>query len=300
MNNKTVDFRYHTNDDARDFHKNRKAFIIHKNNLEFLPFGSAMSHFEYCQSKGIEKAEFNTLTRGYFLAGNLVFYKDNFIYDNEVINEASKHLEEISHIVGETEFNIYFGQIPEENFKLDFFYGKYENGIVIRKARLEDAEKYVDLNNLVWRDAYKHIFPEEIFEEKEKMKERKMGEFCDYVKNPENMVYVAEKCGDIVGLILAGTSSFYPYYANLGYADLMAIYIHPNHQGFKIASKLKNVFDKWLEEKGKKKFVIGVLKDNLKARAVYEKWGGVLDEREEPFKMLGKDYSEVFYLYNIK
>ena len=117
MNNKTVDFRYHTNDDARDSHKNRKAFIIHKNNLEFLPFGSAMSHFEYCQLKGIEKAEFNTLTRGYFLAGNLVFYKDNFIYDNEVIDEASKHLDEISHIVGETEFNIYFGQIPEENFK---------------------------------------------------------------------------------------------------------------------------------------------------------------------------------------
>ena len=123
--------------------------------------------------------------------------------------------------------------------------------IIIRKARLEDAERYVDLNNLVWRDAYKHIFPEEIFIEKEKMKDVKMAQFCDYVKNEDNMVYVAEKSGELVGLILAGTSSFYPYYADLGYADLMAVYVHPEYQGKGIASRLKKVFDEWLKEKNK-------------------------------------------------
>ena len=299
MDKNTVDFRYHTNDDARDFHKNRKAFIIYKNKLEFLPFGSSMSHFEFCQTKGIEKAEFNSLTRGYFLSGNLVFYKDNFVYDEELIKFSLNYLNEISSIIGENEFDIYYGQIPEENFRLDLFYGKYKNGVVIRKANISDAEKYVDLNNLVWKDAYKHIFPEEIFLEREKMKSVKMEQFCDYTKSPEHIVYVAEKDGELVGLILAGTSSFYPYYAERGYADLMAIYVHPDYQGFGIASSLKKIFDKWLEDKGKTKFVIGVLKDNLKARKVYEKWGGVLDEREEPFQMLGKDYSEVFYLYNI-
>ena len=65
----------------------------------------------------------------------------------------------------------------------NFINNKNEKEIIIREAKIEDAEKYVDLNNLVWRDAYKHIFPEEIFIEKEKMKERKMGEFCEYVKN---------------------------------------------------------------------------------------------------------------------
>lgn len=171
--------------------------------------------------------------------------------------------------------------------------------IIIRKARLEDAERYVDLNNLVWRDAYKHIFPEEVFIEKENMKDIKMAQFCEYVESEENIVYVAEKAGELVGLMLAGTSSFYSYYAELGYADLMAIYVHPNYQGQGIASQLKSVFDEWLKEKDKTKFVIGVLKDNFKARAVYEKWGGEIDTREEPFKMFGKDYSEVFYLYNI-
>ena len=172
--------------------------------------------------------------------------------------------------------------------------------IAIRKAEIKDAEKYVDLNNLVWRDAYKHIFPEEIFIEKEKMKDIKMSQFCDYVKSEENLVYVAEKGTELVGLLLAGTSSFYPHYAELGYADLMAVYVHPDYQGKGIASKLKKVFDEWLKEKNKTKFVIGVLKDNKTARTVYEKWGGELDTREEPFTMLGKDYSEVFYLYNIK
>jgi hypothetical protein len=89
--------------------------------------------------------------------------------------------------------------------------------IIIRKARLEDAERYVDLNNLVWRDAYKHIFPEEVFIEKENMKDIKMAQFCEYVESEENIVYVAEKAGELVGLMLAGTSSFYSYYAELGY-----------------------------------------------------------------------------------
>ena len=43
----------------------------------------------------------------------------------------------------------------------------------------------------------------------------------------------------------------------------------------------------------------GVLKDNLKARAVYEKWGGVLDDYTQPIVKLGVGYDEVFYTYNI-
>ena len=126
-----MDYRYDTKDEARNFHKHRKAFIILNDELEFLPEGSTMSHFEYCQTKGLDKSSFNKITRGYYLNGNVVFYKDNFTFDEYGISEALNYLDEISSKILSNEFEIYFGQLPEENFALDFHYGKYSNGIVL-------------------------------------------------------------------------------------------------------------------------------------------------------------------------
>lgn len=127
-----MDYRYETKNEARDFHRQRRAFVIVNNKLDFLPLGSQMSHFEFCQSKGIEKEQFNQLTRGYYLNSNLVFYKDNFIYDEFLIKEALDFVPEIAKELSLGEVNIYFGQLPEENFRLDYYYGKYLNGNIIR------------------------------------------------------------------------------------------------------------------------------------------------------------------------
>ena len=127
-----MDYRYETKDEARDFHKQRKAFIILKGEIEFLPEGSSMSHYEYCQTKGLTKEEFNQITRGYYLNGNAVFYKDNFIYDDEVIENSLKVINEISKRINVEEFEIYFGQLPEQGFALDYHYGKYVNGTIIK------------------------------------------------------------------------------------------------------------------------------------------------------------------------
>lgn len=127
-----MDYQYETRDGARDFHKQRKAFIILNHVIEFLPEGSTMSHFEYCLSKGIEKEAFNKITRGFFINGAVVFYKNNFNYDDDVINEALKYIEEISYTVNSTRFEIYFGELPEQGFVYDYHYGKYENGKVLK------------------------------------------------------------------------------------------------------------------------------------------------------------------------
>ncbi len=129
-----MDYRYETKDEARDFHKQRKAFIILDGKLEFLPEGSSMSHYEYCQKKGLSKEEFNQITRGYYLNGNVVFYKDNFIYDDDVIANALQVIDEISKKIDVDEFNIYFGQLPEQGFALDYHYGKYVNGTIVKIA----------------------------------------------------------------------------------------------------------------------------------------------------------------------
>ena len=129
-----MDYRYETKNEARSFHKMRKAFVIIDGALEFLEEGSSMSHFEYCQTRGITKEEFNKITRGYYLDGKVVFYKDNFIYDDELINEALSYLNEISRRIIQTEFDIYFGQLPNENFALNYYYGKYIDGKISKSA----------------------------------------------------------------------------------------------------------------------------------------------------------------------
>ena len=129
-----MDYRYETKEEARDFHKQRKAFIIIDGNLEFLPDGSDMSHFEYCETKGLSKDDFNKITRGYYLSGNVVFYKDNFIFDDEVIEIGLDVVDEISKKINIDEFEIYFGQLPEQGFALDYHYGKYINGTIKKKS----------------------------------------------------------------------------------------------------------------------------------------------------------------------
>jgi hypothetical protein len=87
-----------------------------------------MSHYEYCLSKNIDKDTFNKITRGYYLDNKLVFYKDNFIYDNNLIKDAINHLNEIVDELDIDECYIYFGQLPDKGFALDYFYGKYVKG----------------------------------------------------------------------------------------------------------------------------------------------------------------------------
>ena len=172
--------------------------------------------------------------------------------------------------------------------------------IIIRKVKQDDARGYIELVNFVWRKAYSHIFPEEVFLEREASAEKKIKNFNAKELNDENHIcFVAEAENKIVGVMLGTTNSNYEHFKALGYADLAVLYIHPNYQGQGIAGKLKKLFVDFVKEKDFDKFVVGVLKDNYSARKIYEKWGGKLDEYESVITKLGENYSEVFYTYEI-
>ena len=170
----------------------------------------------------------------------------------------------------------------------------------IRKTEPKDAEQHVRLGLSVWRCAYKDIFPEEVFIDKENRAEDKIKNFDKSIQNDNmSLSYVAESDGKIVGFVFGRMISRYEHFGKMGYADLEAIYIHPDYQGLGIGSKLKQIFVDWAKSNGASKFVIGVLKDNYNARKVYEKWGGKLDEYTQPFVKLGVSYDEVFYTYDL-
>ncbi len=165
-----------------------------------------------------------------------------------------------------------------------------------RRAEEKDSRAWYEFKNMVWRDAYKDIFPEEVFVDKEKRLDEEKDKFLELLNNESTILYIAEYNNKIVGIMLGEINSGYGYF-NQEYADLVALYIDPNFQGKGIGSKLRNTFERWAKEKGTSKYVIGVLKDNRKARKVYETWGGKLSEYEEDFVKLGVGYKEVFYEY---
>lgn len=131
-----IDYRYITKNESRDFHRRRRAFVIYKNKLHFIDEGSAMSHWEFCSRiLNMGREEFNLLTRGYYIDGNLVFYKDNFIYDEGVIEEALNFIPEIKDVLKIQEMKIYFGLIigkPGEDWQYDFYYGDYINDSLVK------------------------------------------------------------------------------------------------------------------------------------------------------------------------
>ena len=172
--------------------------------------------------------------------------------------------------------------------------------IVIRQVRIQDAEQYIDLSNLVWRDAYKHIFPEEVFVSNESKKQKMIDKFGSFVANDaDKFNYVAVDRDRIVGFISGRLGTKYQNFDSMDIAELESIYIHPDYQAIGIGTEFKNVFVKWAKEHGAKRWMLGVLKDNKKARKIYEMWGGKLDEYTQPFVKFGVEYQEVFYIFNL-
>ena len=172
--------------------------------------------------------------------------------------------------------------------------------VEIRKTTSQDSEDLIKLNNLVWRDAYSLIFSEQVFVERENNNLARIEFKKNFKFNQNGSVnLVAVVNGEIVAYLDGQIESQYEYFKNLGYADLCAIYINPKFQRAGIGTMLFNKFVAEIKRLGATKFVIGVLKDNLKARKVYEKWGGKLNNHTQPLTKLNKDYEEVFYTFKI-
>ena len=172
--------------------------------------------------------------------------------------------------------------------------------IAIRPAKPEDARDWCMLGNRVWRAAYRHIFPEEVFLEKENKLEEKIARFQDWAKNDsESITSVAECDGKIVGILCGSIrSSYEPFHSD--YADLEALYVDPAFQGRGIGTAFRKTFEEWAGQNGASQYVIGVLKENHKARKVYEAWGGKLSEQKKDFIKQNVAYPEVFYTFSIK
>ena len=173
--------------------------------------------------------------------------------------------------------------------------------IIIRNARKSDAEQFVKLKNTVWKSAYAHFMPKEIFDDNDAKVNERIAKFKTRELNKKGSIDLVAIVGDkIVALVGGDALSSYDHYKELGFADLCAIYIDLEYQNCGIGRKLFEKVTRHFRKLGCKKMVIGVFKDNVQARKAYEKWGCVLDTTyEEPFEKMGYTFPEVFYIYDL-
>ena len=125
------EFEVH-NDFVDKFHRERVAFLILDGKVNILR-NSTMSHLEWFKSLGgTSEEEFNRITRGYFYQGDLVFYKGNFEYDEDLICQVQKYCKKVCESMELLKCKVHCGLIKVKNeqgfFPPDKFIGDYEGG----------------------------------------------------------------------------------------------------------------------------------------------------------------------------
>jgi len=179
------------------------------------------------------------------------------------------------------------------------------SNIIIRNVKKSDAEQYVRLNAKVWRSAYSHFMPEEIFNKVEgdidsriKTISESLGQ--ENIETNGRLCLVAIDDNKVIAYAFATAPCGYANYKEQGYFALHGISVDPEYQGHGLGKKLFHMIASEFLKHGWSKMVNGVLKENNNARQFYEKMGGELDTFEQPFEKLGYSFPEVYYTYDLE
>lgn len=93
-----------------EFHKSRVAFMIIDSKIYFLE-NSNMSHKEWYLSLGYDIGKFEDTVKGYYREGNIVFYKGDFIYDEQVIKIAKEYSSKVKEYVKDFNAKVFVGVV---------------------------------------------------------------------------------------------------------------------------------------------------------------------------------------------
>lgn len=141
--------------------------------------------------------------------------------------------------------------------------------VIIRNARNEDAEAIADIKIAGWRTAYKGIIEDDFL-----LKMDRNIEIEKKYKNIENNeIIVAEYNYEIVGFCIYRDYIKNEKDKNIADCEISSLYVKPELKRKGIGKKLMNYVIDDLKSKGKKKIILGCLKENYQSRAFYEKMG---------------------------
>ena len=92
----------------KEFHKSRIAFMIINQEVIFLE-NSPMSHIEWYTSLGLPIEKFDNIVRGYTKDNKIIYYKGDFLYDEEVLDVAKNTSYKIMEYIGNFNLKVFAG-----------------------------------------------------------------------------------------------------------------------------------------------------------------------------------------------
>jgi GNAT superfamily N-acetyltransferase len=142
----------------------------------------------------------------------------------------------------------------------------------VRPARLEDASAIARIHVLSWQSAYRGLLPEAFLHQLDIA--RRTEQWQDWLQampHKQEEAWVIEASGQPVGFACCGLirGSFEPFDS-----EIYAIYLLPEKQGQGLGRVLFSACRQALDQRGLRRHLVWVLRDNQPARHFYAAQGG--------------------------
>jgi len=171
--------------------------------------------------------------------------------------------------------------------------------IIIREAKLEDAEDIAFVHTMAWKESYPGMIDQDYLDHEvtleSRIKRRREG-----LSNPDSQHthLLAEYKGKTVAFACYGPFRENVHVTSPPEGEISAIYILDKAKRKGIGQKLFHTIICALLKNDIQSMGIWVLQNNHPARHFYKKMGGIIDLTDVPISIGEKEYTECLYRYN--
>lgn len=165
--------------------------------------------------------------------------------------------------------------------------------IALRRPVIEEAEAIARLHIACWQEAYAGIVPAEVLATSD-LAER-TAKWRQSIADPDSFAFAAFDDAEPVALVLARGRSE-PDAAD-GEGEIGALYVRASHYRMKLGTQLMAAAARWWRDRGGRSLRLGVLTENARAVAFYERIGGRL-VKTTTFAWSGADLPHLIYAYD--
>lgn len=157
---------------------------------------------------------------------------------------------------------------------------------MIRRAELADALLLAELHIASWQEAYRDDFPHQFLAGLDVEQRRRF--FASTISRG-GLVLVSDSDAEPTGFCFAGDSD------RRGWAEIYAIYVHPDHWRRGHGRALIEAAEEELEALGHRQALLWVLASNQRARSFYQRQGWSLAKPVRIEEIGGVQVTEVCY-----
>lgn len=166
--------------------------------------------------------------------------------------------------------------------------------ISVRSARIEDAPAMGEIHVRAWQIAYINDFPITFLNGLDPRERAEMWATALDQGLDKRSILVAEDGDVICGFVVAGSGS------SPTSGELLTLNVDPQRWGQGIGSSLVTAANSVLQGSGFLDAELWVLSSNVRARALYERFGWTSQNRYRDANVLGADVRELCYCRSFK